>query len=134
MAKLHVGVAYAAEYESVVGRTVNRTLTALSADLAAAGASISTLYHPLPPTFSTTHLGTLANAWNNKTLLAVLVYATEAPGMIPALAASSLGIPVLWTTGEVNNGYLDRVSVIIASFYRRKTYWTDEEIDRQIDR
>lgn len=112
LAKLYLGVAYLSGLESIVMRAVNRTLTALSADLSAAGASVSPLYHPLPPSFTAPYLGTLASAWTNKTLLAVIVFATEAPGLMPALAATSLSIPVLWTTGEVNHGYLDRVRYI----------------------
>lgn len=108
--QLHVAVAYAAEHEAVVARAVNRTLAALTAELAAVGLSLAPVYTPLPPAFAAPHLARLASAWAGHTLIAVLVFAPEAPGRLPALAAAASSLPVLWTSGEVHDGYLSRVS------------------------
>ncbi|KAG8279094.1 hypothetical protein J6590_008114 [Homalodisca vitripennis] len=109
---LRLAVAYSAHYDVVVTRAVNRTLTALSADLTAAGFSLTPIYSPLPTTFSAPYLADLSAAWTNRSVVAVLVFATDGPGLTPALAAAASDLPVLWATGEVGDGYLSRVSEI----------------------
>lgn len=108
--QLCVAVAYALQHEAVVSRAVNRTLSALTADLASAGLVLTPIYNPLPPSFSPKQLGELCASWAGKNVVAVLVFATEEPGLMPALAAAASQLPVIWTTGEVNGGYLSRVS------------------------
>ncbi|XP_046681774.1 uncharacterized protein LOC124368545 [Homalodisca vitripennis] len=108
--QLRLAVAYSAHYDVVVTRAVNRTLTALSADLTAAGFSLTPIYSPLPTTFSAPYLADLSAAWANRSVVAVLVFATDGPGLTPALAAAASDLPVLWATGEVGDGYLSRPS------------------------
>ncbi|CAH0388619.1 unnamed protein product [Bemisia tabaci] len=67
------------------------------------------IFSPLPRTLKLSWVESLLEVWRNKSVLGVLLFGAEHSGFGVTLAAQSLNIPVLWTTGQALNGYLEKI-------------------------
>lgn len=114
--ELHLGVAFSRDNEAVITKAVNRTLALLKSEIAVINLSLTPLYIALPDSFSAKVLSDTYATWKNKTVLALLVLASNSAGFMTVMAANDLGIPVLWATGEVAHGYLNRVSCFYINY------------------
>nr|XP_018917923.1 PREDICTED: uncharacterized protein LOC109044571 isoform X2 [Bemisia tabaci] len=69
------------------------------------------IFSPLPRTLKLSWVESLLEVWRNKSVLGVLLFGAEHSGFGVTLAAQSLNIPVLWTTGQALNGYLEKTKI-----------------------
>nr|WRU22311.1 ionotropic receptor 12 [Paratrioza sinica] len=102
----HVALVYAPGHAAAVTK-LNRTLAGMAADLSAATHTrVTPLLYPLPTTMG--GFNDVIGVWQNRSVLATLVLAPDSPGLLPVLSMLDPQVPLLWATGQVENGYLER--------------------------